>query len=554
MDKNLHDIENLFRKALGDDEENPSQKAWDDIKKELDKDHVLSIKKKYNFLKKITLLLLFLLTGLSIYVWEFQDKNPVRSNKDFSGINEKSKTKNDTSTGESGTITLQRPIDSLTINKSDNSKDIKGSVTTNLQKSVDSLTINESNSVKQITKPENKITDRTILKDDNTDVRGPLNSVTARNLSTSPIQKNKIKFNKPDESNLPDISKSATSKFLNQKNGKLIKRESDEVVESKIANQVEDKLSVIVTPSGIEFGHTLPVNETSNPKNIGIVESNTISKFATKESLQNITFAKINPLVPIEKTVVRKPSLKSANGSRFAIAAFYSPDITFHHFANSGLGNSNNSSFDIPEAESHASTLGALIDYTISRHWGLQSGITLARSEFELEYEKPETLYAQPDNSGAIKYKLASPLGDAYVKPSFSNNPNIGDSIFSKSTAYNLRYIGIRLAVKYNFSKGKFNLNLLGGVSANFLTRGQLTTELESGNDNETETTDKIYGLKPFYLSGLAGIGVDYNIYKKFFLCFSPTVQFALSAVNSNVFVQSYPNSLGFVLGIKMKL
>ncbi|MEO6837793.1 MAG: outer membrane beta-barrel protein [Ginsengibacter sp.] len=556
MDKNLHDIEDLFRKGLEDNEEEPSQNAWEGIEKKLDKDNVVSIKKKYNFLKKVALLLLFLLAGLSIYVWKFKDKNPFKPNKSISGINKETRTKNDTFTEESGISNLQNSVDTLTGNKKSNARPFKESVTT---KGIDSLSVNNTNNQKQVTKGDSKIIDNTILKSENISPKKTLNSVSAKNLSKTSTKKNKIKIDKPGESHLThvsesDVSKSDATKFSIQKKSKLIKRNPDEVVETKTPKQIEYKRPTVVNASSIQFDNNLPEIENLNSENAGNIKSNSSDLFATKESLHNIELAKINPLIQIKKTIVRTPSIKSTNQPRFAITAFYSPDFAFHHFVNSDQGNSNNTNFDIPESESNASTLGALIDYRISKHWGLQSGITLAVSDFELEYEKPETLYAQPDNSGAIQYKLTSPLGDAYVKPSFSSNPNIGDSIFSKSTEYNLQYIGIPLAVKYNFNKGKFTLNVLGGITANFLTRGQLTTELEYGNDNETETTNKIYGLKPFYFSGLAGLGVDYNIYKTFSLSFSPTLRFPLSAINRNVQEQSYPKSISFVLGIKMKL
>ncbi|MFS8083793.1 MAG: hypothetical protein ACMG51_10095, partial [Ginsengibacter sp.] len=187
----------------------------------------------------------------------------------------------------------------------------------------------------------------------------------------------------------------------------------------------------------------------------------------------------------------------------------------------------------------------------ISKKWGLQSGITLSTSNFDLE---SKTIYAQRDNSGAIKYKLSTSVGDIFVKPSFSGNPNIGDSLFAKSTTHTLQYIGIPMAVTYILYKGKFTLNIMSGIRANFLTRGSITTELKSGNDNETETTNRIDGLKSFYISGLAGIGLDYNIHKNLSLYISPTFRFALNSINSNTNVKSFPNSVGFTTGLKIKL
>ena len=86
------------------------------------------------------------------------------------------------------------------------------------------------------------------------------------------------------------------------------------------------------------------------------------------------------------------------------------------------------------------------------------------------------------------------------------------------------------------------------------LTRGRIITELEYGINNELETSDKIDGLKPFYLNGLTGVGLDYQVYKNLTIRFSPILRFALNPINKNVAVQSYPNSVGFVFALKIKL
>lgn len=524
MDKNLHDIEDLFRKALEDNEENPSQKAWDGVEKKLDKDNVVSIKKKYDSLKKVALLLIFLLVGLSIYVWKSQDKNSVKTNKDIPEINKETESKNNTLTEESDIITLQKPFDSFNINQSNNPER-----NTNVH----------------------KIIDKTILNDENVNPKKSLNSLTVKNLPNTSIPKNKINFKKRNKARFPNVSKSDASKFSILQKDKLIKGKSNEILETKIPIQIEVQQPMVENPAGTLFGKNLFEVETLNPKNIADIESNTVDIFATKELVKNTALAEINPIVQIEKTIFQKPSIKPTKQSRFAITGLYSPDITFYHFENNDRGISNNANFGNTEAESYSFSIGALVDYNFSENWGLQSGITLATSNFILE---SETLYAQPDNSGGIKYKLNTPSGDAYVLPSFSSNPNIGDSIFSKSTTHTLQYLGIPLALKYNFGKGKFTLNAVGGIAANFLTRGSITTELESGNNNETESTDKIHGLKQFYFSGLAGMGLDYKIYKNFSLSFSPTFRFAFNDINSNVQEKSFPKSIGLVLGVKMKL
>ncbi len=66
MDEDLHNIEDLFYKALDDNEEKPPHDSWDGVEKRLDKDNFISIHKKYTGLKRIAILLLLLL-GISLY-------------------------------------------------------------------------------------------------------------------------------------------------------------------------------------------------------------------------------------------------------------------------------------------------------------------------------------------------------------------------------------------------------------------------------------------------------------------------------------------------------
>ncbi|MEO5909231.1 MAG: outer membrane beta-barrel protein [Ginsengibacter sp.] len=486
MDKNLPDIENLFKKALEGNEENPSQKAWDGIEKKLDKDNVVSIKKKYELLKKVALLLILLLAALSIYLFKIRDKNSVKPEEDISSVNNETPTKSNLLKDKSGSIILQKRLDSLAFNN--------------------------SNNMKQLAKDSHQVVAKTILKEEKVILQKSLNSLTEKILTNNSIAENKIKTEKWVQSHFTGFP-------IHEKDN-LVNRKSNEVVETKLPGLIDSKQqSVVVNPTDIQ--------------------------------LRDIALGQINPIIQIENSVVSQPSIRSKRQARFSITAFYSPDIAFYNFENKEPGNSNNTNFEKSETENFSSTFGALIDYSISKHWGFQSGITLATSNFNLQ---PKTIYAQPDNSGGIQYKLSTPLGDAFVKPSFSSNPNIGDSLFSKSTTHTIQYIGIPLAVKYSFNKAKFTLNILGGIAANFLTRGRITTELESGNDNEKETANKIHGLKSSYFSGLAGIGIDYNLYKNLAITITPTFRFALNPINDNVISQSFPNSVGFVLGLNIKL
>ncbi len=68
MDKNLQNIEDLFKKGLEGNEESPSEEVWNTIDQSLEKDNSLKFKKKYYSLKRATAILVVVLALLSIYV------------------------------------------------------------------------------------------------------------------------------------------------------------------------------------------------------------------------------------------------------------------------------------------------------------------------------------------------------------------------------------------------------------------------------------------------------------------------------------------------------
>ncbi len=68
MDKNLQNIEDLFKKGLEGNEESPSEEVWNAIDQSLEKANSLKFRKKYYSLKRATAILIVMLALLSIYI------------------------------------------------------------------------------------------------------------------------------------------------------------------------------------------------------------------------------------------------------------------------------------------------------------------------------------------------------------------------------------------------------------------------------------------------------------------------------------------------------
>ncbi len=515
MDENLHDdIEDLFHSALNENEVTPSQKAWEEIDKRLDKESVVSIRKKYTNLKRIAILLLLLL-GISVYEMNRINtrNNRTENNKLASETQKKSAKPNDKILRESEGVTTVKPVDSKIFN---NNNDIvienrlpADSFNTSSQKTGagDHTPANNKRAVKQ------KYTgQKSRSKNINQKNQTVFNSSKKVGLASETFLKSKINNDSPAENN---------RSFAEHKS----KREYQQIpyYKSPQNNLVENMI--------LESKKVVDLKNSFKPL---LATATNVTDTGTRYVVQNKTNNK-------------------QRLSRFSITPFFSPDIAWYHLQNENSNSQSGNAVDIEREETHefSSTSGVLAGYKINRHWGLQSGITLSNINIVTE---PETIYAQPDNAGNVKYRVNTSSGYGYILPSYSANPAIGDSLYAFTSTHSLRYIGIPVSVTWSFIKNKFTLGAQAGLSANFLTRAKMETTVEKGFDNSVETVNNIQGLKKIYLSGLAGFGVDFQLNQKLSLAFAPTMRFALNSINKNAPVRSFPMSFGSSVGLKIGL
>ena len=508
MDKNLQNIEDLFRKGLKGKEEMPPPEVWEAIDKKLGNDNFVRIKYKYNQLKKATIFLAILLSGFIIYFLIYRHNTHELAKQNSVNTIQNSITKN---------------------NKKDESA---GNNAGNLGSQVDSSNLIRKNQ-NSITGIENKIIDKNIPKTD-----------AGNNLLS--------KKDTGSGKNIKPVIANELSNTSNKKHNKFTGSNPDYKVKIKVPAQDEYDQQADVNPSGVDAEENLPLKQLNAIPLTGI-DFNTINWINSKTKIQPLALVDRIPVTGKINYNSKKASIKTQKNSRFFITGFYSPDIPFYHLQDDHSGNLsyNTARIEKKENETFSSTVGALLDYKVSSHWVLQSGLTLSRTNFDID---PETIYAQSDNNGKVKFRLNTSSGYGYVLPSFNPNPRVGDSLHTFYSSHTLQYLVLPVAVKYNVDKGKFSINAMTGIAINYLTNGTIRTLLKGGNDDETEHTNHIHGLKPIYFSGMAGLGLDYNFNKKFAASFAPSFKVALNSINKDVPVRSFPKSFGFSFGLKMKL
>ena len=512
MDEDLHNIEDLFRSSLDDNEDEvPSRNVWNAVDKRLDKDNIISIKRKYSFLKRIAILLLLL---LSISLYEL--------NTNYKINNGLAKNNNNNA-------------DSQTQSNKKRDKDINNRIPPNATLAIDTARTDvakKQNTLKKSAGEDNQ--ELTNLQPVNKDSRYPSQKESSN--ETTNAEK--------------DISKTQVSRKLTQK--KKISTGPASRIKIKNAKPTEDE-QPLVRNNDPQVDNQLPSLRKLKIASIEKLKLKPADSIDIKKIFQPIASSKVNVYDSSNKAVSKTTAKKSGNPSRFSITPFLSPDIAWYRLKDDKVDNRQDNASEIEREEKHefSSTFGALADYKINKHWGLQTGFTFSNTNITVQ---PKTIYAQPDNTGSVKYRINTSSGYGYVLPSYISNPSIGDSLYAFTSSHSLHYIGIPMAVTYNVTKGKFKLNALAGIATNILTRAKLETSVENGIDNSIETVDNMQGLKKVYLSGLAGIGVDYKLSNKTALTFAPVMRFAVNSINKDATVKSYPMSFGFVVGLKAGL
>jgi Outer membrane protein beta-barrel domain len=534
MSENLHDIDKLFRDSIEAHEEMPDGKVWDAIDNNLDKSNVIQIKRKYNNLKRLAVALLLLLLGTIAY--EIQSKK--------SGKEE------------------------LVKNNSDGNNKINNTAAKNTKQKEGVNNLNDSgNAEDTLTKTSSTFLQSTEL---NNAGKAPLVDTvqhsgenTNQRTGIIAIQNNKAKISASysskeaitgEDSLLGQVSKYGIKKLATHKTKiTVINAATEQAVTIDEYGAVKNARDKLVVSIGL--------NEL---KPLLTYEAEKIAVGWPKNNLTKINAIRTAPDAISGIAGVKNKNARNRKAFHFSITAFYSPQFSSNnireeaHTQNNGPGGPpppppGGSRDQIKKEEQHqnAFSTGVLVDIPLGKNWSIQSGITYINKNISIE---PKKIYARLDKDGKAKYLFDCSSGYTYISSKTGSVPAIGDSINATNSTNLLGYLGIPLGLNYAFSTGKFNIIPAAGITSNFLVKQGIKTELTQGVTKEKQVISTIQGLKSTYFNAFAGVALEYNVSKRIALNITPSGNFALSSINKDAAVKSYPNSFALAGGIKIKL
>ena len=143
------------------------------------------------------------------------------------------------------------------------------------------------------------------------------------------------------------------------------------------------------------------------------------------------------------------------------------------------------------------------------------------------------------DNKSARVNNLSSNKGYLDI-----NNPVYSD--LSATIEQNLKYLEIPLILRYKIIDKIIDVNLIGGLGANFLIENNVYLKYSGVKEDIGHTQ----GVNKVNYSGNIGFGIDYPLTKQLNFRLEPSFRYYLNPVSSSDVVESHPYTMGLFTGI----
>jgi len=251
------------------------------------------------------------------------------------------------------------------------------------------------------------------------------------------------------------------------------------------------------------------------------------------------------------KTAQKELPLRDSS-SKFSISAFFSPDFMagYKFKPTDSWGSAAENIIKSGEKQSFSYSAGTKAAYAVSSNFSISAGLSYEVFSFN---SNTGTVYAQKQSDGVVGYYLTTSSG--IVECPYYGVPNIGDSL-KMSASSTRRYIEIPVQVKYNFvNKENYQFYLNAGLEVS-IGVGE-TTSMNWQNFSGESGVAVVNGTensRSTYFSYYMGIGANYKIGKCLSLYLEPGLHTAITSIDDNVSVITYPRLISITTGLTYHL
>lgn len=256
---------------------------------------------------------------------------------------------------------------------------------------------------------------------------------------------------------------------------------------------------------------------------------------------------------------------RSTVTQRWSLGALASPT----YYSNIGSG-TNGHTRQLMSSEKAASSYsgGLSVSYKINKRLTIQSGLFYASNGQQVNGVLSFAGFNEfIDSKGSHNFEVMTSSGPVYTK-----NPDVflsgsGERIMTaytndvfdpekasldyidNSLIQNFSYIEFPLMLRYKVVDKTVDLNLIGGVSYDFLVSNSVFTM----NQDRKYPVGETVGLNQMAISSSLGMGMEYNFSKKITLNLEPTFRYFLNPFDEAYGSKVHPYSFGIFSGFSFK-
>lgn len=139
-------------------------------------------------------------------------------------------------------------------------------------------------------------------------------------------------------------------------------------------------------------------------------------------------------------------------------------------------------------------------------------------------------------------------LSPSYIQADQSPANQLNSSLPVSSVTQYFEYLELPVNLKYKIMDKKFDVSLMGGISANFLIGTDIQLNYDDNSSKNTDYTTE--GLNRINYSSLMGIGFEYPLFKNLILNIEPKFRYYLNSINKEQVYDIRPYSIGIFSGI----
>lgn len=294
------------------------------------------------------------------------------------------------------------------------------------------------------------------------------------------------------------------------------------------------------------------------------VDHSIIYKEKETISLFNKSFDLANAYAALDNLNADKKSMSD----RWSVGGEFSPTYSYRLITNNNLTSEYYNSVEKPITSYSG---GVNVQYKAKKRLTVETGVYYAsigqaldnmsvysNQAYNLVPDEYKDRYARPyelENSvGAIDFNTPYVVKDnkGTRVNDLSNNKvysDVSDPIFKELDAeiqQNFQYLEVPVILRYKLIDRLVDLNIIGGLGANFLIGNNVY--LVQGNAREVVGETK--NVNEVNYTSTLGFGIEYPVLKQISISLEPSLKYYLNGVSSNSDVKSHPYTFGIFTGI----